>query len=128
MVDFNRNSLMLALINCRDKRYYQAIFACGTRESLEHISDLIFQEITDPMYYDNVAQVKKNSHKFRVSYKNGSTLDCICAAKDGARGYRANLMIVDDYVTDEIKECVLRPHEISYEMMSRNLAAIEEGE
>lgn len=76
--------------------------------------DDIMGKITDYISLDNINVhkfVKNQSGDYYIEFTTGSIIRFVLAS-DSRRGYRANLVIVDSKIDEDIINAVLRPKEI----------------
>lgn len=61
---------------------------------IDKINDIFLVE--SPLLKNEIAEIKLNQYDTEVKFVNGSKI-FVCTANDNSRGYRANILIVDEY-------------------------------
>lgn len=110
MIYLSNAALKYAVDVCLELPTYKVIVCPELRAKWDYILDQMVDYI--PSKDINICRILKNkSGDYYISFTNGSIIR-IVPASDSSRGYRANLVVVDNKVDEDIINTVLRPIEI----------------
>ncbi len=105
MIHLNDEAIRYGVSMCESRPRYK-VYIATTAQRRNEVFRLLYSAIDGK---DCV--IRKSNLHMEAIFSNGSYIRTIPATAN-ARGYRAHLMIIDDYADQEIIDRVLRPHEI----------------
>lgn len=115
MIWLSDEAIEYAFAKCRSERGYKIIVAVSNRHKQQNVEYALRRNIRDTDEFNKVLRCGGN---ILIEFKNGSYIKVIPAVEN-ARGYKCHLLIVDEYVDDEIINCVFKPMEILEEIERR---------
>ena len=106
MLYYTNEAVIFALDKCSTIDKYQVLIAAKHYRTLSYdLINMIPDNISGEMY------VRVGTPLCRIRFKNGSEIRMV-RAQENARGYKCNLLIVEDGVEEQIVRSVLQPTEI----------------
>lgn len=105
MIHLNDEAIRYGVSMCESRPRYK-VYIATTAQRRNEVFRLLYSAIDG-----KDCAIRKSNLHMEAIFSNGSYIRTIPATAN-ARGYRAHLMIIDDYADQEIIDRVLRPHEI----------------
>lgn len=96
-----------AVSKCRSERGYKVGIALNSRAKYKEVELCIRRCLRDTDDF----KLRRSTNNMEIEFHNGSYIKVI-PASDNSRGYRYHLLILDEYISDEVLNCVLRHCEI----------------
>jgi len=108
MIKLGNSSVYYAVMKCVETADYHIIIAVSERSKIQQVFDVCMEAIK--RFNFNILFCKMSLNQFSIFFNNNSLIKCI-PANESARGNAAHLVIYDQVIDDDIKNCVLRPIE-----------------
>lgn len=105
MLYYTNEAVIFALDKCSTIDNFQVLIAAKHYRTLvDDLNNMIPDNILAEIY------IRVGTPLCRIKFKNGSEI-CMVRARENARGYKCNLLIVENGVEERIIRSVLQPTE-----------------
>jgi len=108
MIKLSNSSIYYAVMKCVETPNYKIIIAISKRSQIEEVFNKCI-EVVEKFNFD-MPLIQRTLNYFSMQFQNGSSIKCIYA-NENTRGNAAHLVIYDQTIDDDIKNCVLHPIE-----------------